>query len=375
MLLDPTWFPLVVRPRPPGRPLRERIAELTDLATPFPAGTHHQQASRAAEVLNKSALIAADCGLHELARDLCHRHFHLFSQAMPWPAWAARLALQPVLNIPRHLIRTGDGKQAHALLEALFAAACTRTGTVIDGRTIDLRAVTETPEAHGEIRTLVWTALLADGTRALIQAGCWQEATDQAAAHRGIGTRLLDGRQAAILAHLHRGQPDRAAAMVDQSQTSGAAEHAVQCLLRVRCQQAIGTADRADTELMLSAALATTERHEPSTAVARTRIGLTALGLTSGTHPDQTEALRATLITAAGDAYAARDLLHHQAHLRLTPDQTDHLQSVVRAAALGARTMPDDLHSHLTTAVASAEASLTRALAQASGNFQAMPRR
>lgn len=101
-----TWFPLVLRPRPPGLPLEARIAELTGLARPAD-GTAHQRVSRAAEVLNKAALIASDCGMPGLARALCHRQHELFDRARPLPPWAAQLALQPILNIPRQLIREG----------------------------------------------------------------------------------------------------------------------------------------------------------------------------------------------------------------------------------------------------------------------------
>jgi len=367
MLIDPAWFPLVARPRPPGQPLAVRIAELAELAAPLPDSTSHQQASRAAEVLNKSALIASDCGFNELARELCYRHFRIFNEAKPWPTWATALAVQPILNIPRQLIRDGRGAEAYALLETLLTAARAQTITIIDGHVIDLQAITDNPKVHQEICTLIWTALLADGTRALIQARRWKEAADHAAAHRGIGTRLLDGRQAAILAHLHNGRPNHAAALVEQSRTVGTAEHATQWLLRVLCQQASRTTTRADTDPMVGAALANIEHHDPSTVVARTRIGLTALDLASNTHATPIEALQTRIINlATSDAYAARDVLQHQARIHLTTNQSNDLQSVVRACAVGARTIPDELNRRLTNAVTQSEASLTRALTQRS---------
>lgn len=105
-----TWFPLVARPRPPGLPLETRIAELISLDARPAEGTCHDRMSQAAEVLNKAALIASDCGMPGLARALCHRQHDLFGRARPLPGWAAKLALQPVLNIPRQLIREGRGR-------------------------------------------------------------------------------------------------------------------------------------------------------------------------------------------------------------------------------------------------------------------------
>ncbi|MBL7493723.1 hypothetical protein I6A60_33790 [Frankia sp. AgB1.9] len=368
MFIDPGWFPLVARPRPPGQPLAVRIAGLTELAALLPDSTGHQLASRAAEILNKSALVTSDCGFNELARELCFRYFRIFNEVKPWPTWAAGLAVQPILNIPRQLIRDGRGAEAHALLETLLAAARAQAIVVIDGHVIDLRAITDSPKVHQDICTHIWTALLADGTRALIQARRWTEAAQYAGFHRGIGTRLLDGRQAAILAHLYNGRPSDAAAMVDQSQTIGSSEHAVQCLLRVLCQQAAGTVTRADTDLMVGAALASMERNDPSTVVARTRIGLAALSLASDTHTP-IEALQARIISlATSDAYAARDLLQLQAHIHLTATQSNDLQSVLRVCSLGARKISKELHRHLTSAVTQAEASLTRALIHPSGS-------
>jgi hypothetical protein len=186
------WFPLVPRPRPPGLPLEARVAELATLATSAEHGNLQEKATRAAEVLNKAALIASDCGIPALARELCHRQYDLLAQSAPLPSWAVRLAMQPVLNIPRQLIRDGHGDNARAVLETLHAAALSRATAVIDGMRIDFGTLTSTTDGRKEACTLTWTALLADGTRALAQAGRWKEAADHAAAYRGTGARLLD---------------------------------------------------------------------------------------------------------------------------------------------------------------------------------------
>jgi hypothetical protein len=359
-----TWFPLVPRPRPPGLPLRARVTELATLANRAEQGIRPERATRAAEVLNKAALIASDCGIPGLARELCHRQYQLLAWSAPLPGWAARLALQPVLNIPRQLIRDGQGNDAHAMLEALHRAALSRATVVIDGTRIDFGGLSGTADGHKEACTLTWTALLADGTRALAQAGRWKEAADHSDAYRGIGARLLDGRQAAILALVADGQASEAAQMVEQSTAAEPWEHTVQALLRVLCQRAAGQHPEPGIATMMAAACALTREPDPATAVTRTRIGLTALDLTGDSRTMQGDAVRAALITVGEtDAYASMDLLaSSQVGNSLTSAQRSRLQALVCACGLGAGTIPGHLHEQMTSAVGRAEAALTRAM-------------
>jgi hypothetical protein len=356
------WFPLIARPRPPGLPLNTRIAELAALTTGPANATGHDRASRAAEVCNKAALIASDCGMPELARELCHRQYALYAKAGPLPGWAVKLSLQPILNIPRQLIREGDGEGAYAILETLYQTARRRTTAVIDGRPIELSALTRTPDDHRTVCTLIWAALLADGTRALARAGRWREAADRAAEHRGVGNRLLDGRQAAILALLHEGEIDRAAAAVEQSAISEPWEHAVQSLLRVLCLRAAGADAVHHRVTMLAACRALAQEQEPSTAAPRTRAALIALELAA--ISDKTDPLRAAALSAAsGDAYAARDVLTHpQMRASLTTQQRRGLDELVRDCGLGTGTITPKLYDQMTAAVEDAEAALTNAL-------------
>jgi hypothetical protein len=319
-------------------------------------------------VCNKAALIASDCAIPELARELCHRQHALFAQAGPLPDWAVKLSLQPVLNIARQLIREGDAHGAYTMLEHLHQAARRRTDTInIDGRPIALSTLTNTPDAHKTVCTLIWAALLADGTRALALAGRWREAADRAAEHRGVGDRLLDGRQAAILALLHEGRAEQAAAMAEHSTITEPWEHAVQSLLRVLCLRATG-ADTADHHTtMLTAAHTLTQQQDPSTALPRTRIALTALDLASTPDEAQLQTVRASAISnAAQDAYTVRDLLEHpQTRAALTTRQRHDLTALARACGLGTGLIPSKLHHQMSAAVERAETTLTHALRQA----------
>lgn len=210
-------FPLIARSRPPGRCLDKRITEFREIMRESGAADDHMLMTRAGEVCNKAALIASDCGAVDFARNLCWRQHEVFDAARPLPTQAAKLALQPVLNIPRQLIREGDGDTAYQMLDQLYQAARDRTDVELAGRRISLRDVTCAPGDYRKVCTLLWAALLADGARALASVGCWQDAAEHAAAHRGVGTRLLDGRQVTILALADYGEHHRATAMIEDS--------------------------------------------------------------------------------------------------------------------------------------------------------------
>jgi hypothetical protein len=361
--VDLGWFPLVPRPRPPGQPLQARVAELAALAADAEQGTCQERATRAAGVLNNAALIASDCGVPALARELCRRQYELLAQLAPLPGWAVRLALQPVLNIPRQLIRDGHGDDASAVLKAIYSAAFSRAAAVIDGMRVDFGALSSTADAYKEACTLAWTAVLADGTRALAQAGRWTEADECAAAYRGTGARLLDGRQAAILALLTDGRPSEAARMVEQSAVAEAWEYAVQALLAVLCQRAAGQNPVPGTATMLDTAWTVVQVQDPATAVTRTRIGLTALALAGHSDTTQGSAIRTVLITAGNaDAYAARDLLATQPNWSPTSAQHSRLQALVRASGIDAGTIPGHVRDQLTNAARRAEVTLAHAI-------------
>lgn len=350
-------FPLISRARPPGLPLEVRVRELGQLARDRGEHDEHGHMIRAGEVCNKAALIASDCAMPHLARELCWRQHDIFDQARPLPAPAAKLALQPVLNIPRQLIREGDGDGAYQILDQLYRAARARTEIEVAGRRVTLRDVTCAPDDHKTVTTLLWAALLADGTRALAQAGRWQEAADHATRHRGVGDRLLDGRQVTILALVDRDDLDRAAEMVDDSVTEQPWEDAVASALRVYCQHVAGTTIARDVETMLDRALGLLKDNDPSTVVFRTRLAMTALDLAEGFDMAHIPALRNSIMrTAAADAYAARDVLAHpDLCSAMTTDQQRSLNALVRSSGLGRATMPPELLTDLLASVRVAE--------------------
>jgi hypothetical protein len=364
MDIDLAWFPLVLRERPPGRPLEARVAELERLAVPAAETTHPGRITRACEVLNKAALIASDSGLPALARALCWQQYELFAKTRPWRSPAVKLAMQPLLNIARQRIREGSGDNSLAMLESLYAAARARASATIEGHLIDFGPLIATPEDHKALCTLIWAALLADGTRSLAKTGRWTDAAAHAAAHRGIGARLLDGRQAAIIARLQEGSLAQADELVEQSHITEPWERAVQNIFRALCRKAAGSIPATKTATMLATAHALVQTPDLSTTAARTRIGIVALDLADTADPDQGESLRAALVAlAATDAYAAQDALTHRALSQyLTAGQSQSLHDLVRACGLRGELAPSELREQFMAAVAQSTATLTREL-------------
>ncbi len=232
------WFPLVPRTRPSCRDLPCRIAEIRDLARAASHGTPGDRVVRAAEAHNKAALILSDCGFSDLAHQLCWRQFDVFHAARPLTARTAKLALQPIVNLGRLLTRTGNGDRAHQVFRDIYQAMRTPGTTTVDGRTIDVSGLVDGDEQRQELRKFLWAVLLADGTRALTTTGRWNDALRHVEQHKGIGTRLLDGRQVAILARCATGDVDGALDLLDTSATPEPWEQAVAAYLRALCLHA-----------------------------------------------------------------------------------------------------------------------------------------
>ena len=210
-------FPLLGRPRPACPSLPERVQEIAGIAR----AAGQDGADRLAEgthALNKAALIASDCGIPDLARDLCWQHINLYRAAgHPLTVLQARHMLEPVLNLVRLRLRAQDGGQALQLLTAMFQAVRSNTDLVVDDRTLPLADPAGTRAEHYKLREWVWLHLIGDGIRALALAGRWDDAVAHARAHRGIGLHLMEGRQATIVARCVHGNLTAARAALADS--------------------------------------------------------------------------------------------------------------------------------------------------------------
>jgi hypothetical protein len=351
------WFPLVPRPRPVALPVADRIAALQAAAER--AGQDHGDLAAATAVLNKAALLLSDTGHPDHARDLCWRQFDIVREHAPLPGTLATWALQPVVNIARLHIRARQGEQAHTILRTLHHAATHPGAVVIDGVPIDLGQLA-TPNAAPEVARFTWTTLLADGTRALTSAGRWADATAYAAQHHGIGERLFDGRQAAILAQLDAGDPDRALVLLDETCNEEPWEHAVAACLRSTCLARAGRS--ASLSLDDVVGLITALDPVPALVVFRVRVTLLLLQHTNA-RPGQLTGVVDSLVSHA-DGYTARDLLAADGVLVMLADANRRTLSAVLDASVTQAAVALDGVEQIMDAANSAEQALRRSLAR-----------
>jgi hypothetical protein len=355
-------IPLVRRTKAPALPLEERINHLTGL-TVAPAGaSHHDLVARTCSILNYAALIASDVGLPDLATDLCWRQHQVFADAGRLSGPIGVMSLMPLVNLSRLLTRDGQGEAAYDLLTRLNHAARQRGKTEIDGRTVDLSTLTSTKADHRQVCQELWITLLVDGARALARIGRWTEAAEAMAQHRGIGNRLLDGRQIKIMSLMEQGLDQQARDMISATQPTEPWETSIGLLLLAHCRPVGVPVARADLEHALDKSAVLLTPPDPSTAVFQTRAGLTALELDpsgpyAGTLP------KTIAEVAQFDAYAARDVLHHPAaRAALSGERADALRAVITAAGLGAGALPADCQQSLSKAVTLGETELRRLL-------------
>ncbi|MBL6280240.1 hypothetical protein JMF97_29175 [Micromonospora fiedleri] len=288
----------------------------------------------ATAVFNLAALLASDCGLPDLARAWCHR---LATIALAHDS-EPQHALEPIVNLARLHIRAGDGPAAWTLLETLFQAIDTRTDTLIDSLTIPAARLTDTPGAHTKTRTWLWTVLLGTGAHALATAGQWDEAGHRLSQYKGVGQRMLDGRQIAVIAHVVAGRHRQARAMLDATQRGEPWEDAVTaCLLLLMPDSNLAD----DQEARALTAYHALGPAKPGLTVFHTRLGLTLLDTLGQDHPAAEQITVELIHHAAGDGYAARDLLTRPTCLAATRHHpANQLKALVSACGLDHGTMP-----------------------------------
>lgn len=364
--MDPTGqfarrFPLVARSRPACVPLHRRVADLYGRAR---EAVRTGDLTEAAAVHNQAALVASDCGLPDLARQWCHQQVNIYLRACPLGTQVARLALEPITNLARLYTREGHGERAFALMDTLFTAVSSRTGADIDGTEIPAN-LTDSFETHQQIRSWLWAVLLATGSRALAAAGRWAEARARLDDYHGIGRRMLDGRQVAVIAHAVSGDTDSALALLADTTPGEPWENAVTACLTVQCHGASGVVDVPSLVAQYHDFVISV----PGLAVFRTRLGLSffdALGTVDVSHAHRIAADLIDYTTTTRDGYAARDVLAHTGcRDLLTHNQTRELTELVDACALGSGMLPATLQEDLIQALADAEEVMVRNMAGA----------
>ncbi|ABW10788.1 conserved hypothetical protein [Parafrankia sp. EAN1pec] len=342
-------FPLVPRSRPSCPPLDARIAHVAALAGQA-AGGGGDALLRAAEAHNLAALIASDCGLPDLARSLCWRQIDTLPLRRPLDGATAKLALQPFINLARLRLRAGDGLAAYQMLTTLYDVVVARTSTAIDERALVFDDLV-TDVDHPQTVRWLWTVLLADGTRALTRTGHWTEALDHLNRHKGIGQRLLDGRQTAILAHHAHRDHYAAEHLLTTTATTQPWEQSVATCLGLLHRHLTGLKTPDDGRSTIDALLPS---NNPEHLTFNIQLGLCLLDLAD--TPQHLRPVLDTIIDGAlhsDDAYAARDLLTHPAARGyLNRDQLTLLNERQRHSGLGSGRIPEALRTRLLGALA-----------------------
>lgn len=339
------YLPLVPRPRPAALPLQQR---LTDLDALLRQAAHTSDAdegmARACEVMNKAALLASDTGHPDLAAALCWRQYEAFLPAVPLTVKAATFALQPLVNLARLAIRTGNPSDAYTLLESLLAAAAQGEPAQLLGRTCPVGGLVACAAERAELRRFLWAVLLADGTRALCAAGRWQDAVDYLHRYNGIGTRLLDGRQVAVLAALHRTDPETAARLLATTDCTQAWEHAVAACLTTATHLVSRQNSSAATTAMVDAVLYLPPT--PGGTVFAARLGVLACELAPEHRALVNHVLFAVL--QSDDAHAATTVLDSPVVApKLAKDQRQALRARVAHAELAGNEEPSGVDARL----------------------------
>ncbi|MGA5818100.1 hypothetical protein ACPC54_09605 [Kitasatospora sp. NPDC094028] len=350
-------FPLVARPRPACLPLNARVGRLGELAD---TAAGQADPIRASAVFNQAALLASDLALPDYARELCHRHSALYLTHGPLPAASAIRGLEPVVNLARLHVRAGLHRQGHRLLLDLYRAVSTATETAIDGITVPAH-LTETELQRAEVVTWLWKVVIADGTRALTAAGRWSEALRHIEEHRGIGRRILDGRQVAVLARATTGDRPGALALLATTEPGEPWEDAVTAVLTALCRPR----DRDAAEAAIGRCLA----FEPGQglAVFATRLALTAADTAGPDTPAARYLIQhlANRAEESSDGYALRELLAHDGvRTRLGPSRTAALELVLAACALDSAALAEHLRDRLEHTLAGAREVLEESAAR-----------
>ncbi|GAA3436949.1 thiopeptide-type bacteriocin biosynthesis protein [Kutzneria kofuensis] len=325
--------------------------------------TAEERINRACTVWNLSALIAADCGLPDLAVDLCHQQFQIFRAASPISGVAAIPSLQPLVNLARLTRRAGDPEGAYRELEAINRAVRGGGKVMIHGEPIDFNGlITDCPST---VDRWLRDVMRDDGTRALAAAGQWANAATHAEKYDEADTQLREARQTRIIAHLTSGQTGTALDMIDNTLASEDWEHAVASCLRgyvLLQNQSLGPTEVIDLLNTVRRACEATDR--PTTLFrARLRLAAVDLALAAGF---QARVLCTELVEDAersADAFVAREVLTHaECRAWAMPVQQTGLHALVEQAGLGAGHIPWPVLAELMASIEIAKSVLTETL-------------
>ncbi|UGQ14977.1 hypothetical protein LO772_16240 [Yinghuangia sp. ASG 101] len=306
------WFPLVARPRPVRGPAPQRLAELERLAD---EAARTRNILTACSVLNRSALFALDLGLPDLAAQWCAEHAETLLTVRPSPE--PRAALEPVINLLRLRLRAEGSMD---VVENAYESLGHREFKIGD-LVVSPDFTTDVPAA----RQVLWMMMLEEGARLYAASGRWDDGYRFLVRHRGVGARMLDGRQLAVIAVAHD-DVTGALCMLDATVSGHPTEDAVTAALTALISGVHNDAEQAAARFLALDL-------EPEHQVFRVRLGLAVLAAL----PDHaTAAVVQADVTNTDDAIAAGDVIN--AGLG-----DDRLASLVTEAGLGCGVVPPEL--------------------------------
>ncbi len=345
-------FPLLGRPRPACPALPLRIQEITDAVDTAKQKAEHGMAD-AAHALNKAALVASDCGMPYLARQLCWQHIDAYRRVeRPLTILEARYMLEPVLNLARLQIRADQGTRALQLLEVMYQAVTRRCDLTVDDHALPTAGLVGEQQDRRQLREWVWLQLIAEGVRALALADRWADAAEHARTYNGIGVHLMDGRQAAIIAHCRQGALAEGRALLAQSTPTQPWEQEIAACFHMMCTEP--TDIRMARHLTTAIARFTTRTPTAGYASYRARLGLTIATLASTVRPDLATTLLGSIAEEAinaADGYAAGDVLGFREPIDgITERQRRNLSRLAAESGLGLGTLPKPTLQRLTAA-------------------------
>lgn len=343
-------FPLVPRVQPVCRTLPHRVQRVAGLAR---AAAQHDAGSvvLAAEAYFHTAMILGDTGMEDLARDVCWRQHDIFATHPRDADHAdAILALQPLIDIGRLYAESGHGAAANEIYLALLRAVQGRTVAVVDGRTVRVADFVQPGFDHREAFRWLRQVVLTDGSRALAGVGRWDEAVIQVREHGGLGVRLLDGRQVAILAHRAAGRVNAARRLLDTSEITAGWEDMVAGCLAMICMEPDDASAVTAREEMTDIYVHEARHADDLRFLVRAGLAVAALVRDTSKVDDLADIIEGAALDT-GDAYLARDILAARAPLPLTRNGRSALIRMCDEAALGVGTIPDDLLHTLMTSL------------------------
>ncbi|WP_063797606.1 thiopeptide-type bacteriocin biosynthesis protein [Saccharothrix sp. NRRL B-16348] len=361
-------FPLIHQGRQFCGDLPARVGLVEEHAA---NSAHHGDADKrinaAAAAWNLAALIAADCDMLDLAKDLCVAQFEVFHQSWPLSGRPAIASLQPLVNLARLAQRTGEPKHAYDTLAQIEHAV--RSGGTVDiaGQTIPFDAFIAPGGDRSPVEAWLLRTLREDGTRALVAAGDWEKAADHASNYDDTPELLHEARQTRIIALARAGHRDGALRLIDTATTTHPWHRAIASCLRAYTDINTGHHDPTTTNtLITNVQAARTAAADSVMTMFRVRIGLAAAHLAATTHQREASLLRAEAAEDAhrsGSAYAAREVLDDAANRPSPPSHhVGALNNLIASAGLRQGTIPEDLRDRLHTATEQAASVLKHAL-------------